>query len=796
MTSPMSPGAKADPPVSPRFALGCASVVYALATLCLSYPALAGRFLVSPHSDQYIAGYAFREFGAAMLRHAGHFPQWNPYLMGGVPYIGAMAGDIFYPTFLLRLALPTDVALTWSFIIHVFLCGLFTYGFLRAAGLGFEGALIGGLAYLLCGPVASLVSPGHDGKLYVSAMLPAALWLLTIGLRDGRRFAWGLLTLVIGLAVLSPHPQLLQYMLITCGFYALYVAFWSPIETRPDRSTALRRLGAALGCIILGAAIGAIQFLPVREYVPWSPRAGGAGWEHAVSYSMPPEELINTYLPQFSGILDHYWGRNVIHLHSEYLGAAALVLLGLAFLAKAPARRRFTWFWSAVLVISVLWALGGYTPFYHLIYAIVPGTKFFRAPSTMLMVVGFSTAVLAGVGADVALARQFTRRYLMGWLLGACAITVLASIGGFTNLGLSIAGPQLSAVVQANSGAVIWGAWRSFVFVALLCGALFLYLERRLKRTTVFWLLSAIVALDLWTILRLYWLFSAPASVLYATDPTIEYLKQLDQPVRVLTAALGPDAPRRDPFLDGDALMVHRIRNTLGYHGNELGRYRLLDGYANGYQIALGSPNFWSLTNTQYLLTNLDSIPLAGFRKVVGPVKNAAGSAVSLYRLPGDEPFAWVAPVIVRAPDESVLSTVLDSRFDVRTAALFDTAAAVQGVRVTRLPAPLAITTRATTYAPGRIDVQLSAPAPAGSALIVSENYYVGWTAQVDGKAAPIGRADMTLIGVPLAAGARHVALTFTDPAFEKGKLITLIALGLTLILLAGGIGLERRRHG
>ena len=114
---------------APRFAFGWASLVYGLCTLSLAYPALAGRFLVNSHSDQYVAGYAFREFAASTLRATGQFPLWNPYLFGGMPYIAAMHGDIFYPTFLLRMVLPTDVAMTWGFIIHVFLSGLFTLGF-------------------------------------------------------------------------------------------------------------------------------------------------------------------------------------------------------------------------------------------------------------------------------------------------------------------------------------------------------------------------------------------------------------------------------------------------------------------------------------------------------------------------------------------------------------------------------------------------------------------------------------------------------------------------------------------
>ncbi|MEA2766111.1 MAG: hypothetical protein QOK07_2515, partial [Gemmatimonadaceae bacterium] len=199
---------------APRFAFGWAALVYAFGTLSLGYPALLGKFLVSPHSDQYIAGYAFREFAASTLKATGHFPLWNPYLFGGMPYIAAMHGDIFYPTFLLRMVMPTDVAMTWGFVIHIFLAGLFTFGFLRALGYSFYGSLIGGFAYMMSGQIASYVSPGHDGKLFVSALFPLALWILYRGFRGGKTWTWGAFALVIGLCALSPHPQLLQYTLL------------------------------------------------------------------------------------------------------------------------------------------------------------------------------------------------------------------------------------------------------------------------------------------------------------------------------------------------------------------------------------------------------------------------------------------------------------------------------------------------------------------------------------------------------------------------------------------------------
>src|SRR6478672_9881632 len=143
-----------------------AAAIYALATLLLAYPALAGKFLINARSDQYLAGYAFRDFAAQSLKSGHGFPQWNPFIQGGMPYIAAMHGDIFYPTFLLRWILPTDVAMTWEFIIHLFL---------RAWRFGFWPSLIGGLAYMLGGSIAGYASPGHDGKLFVGALTPAGL---------------------------------------------------------------------------------------------------------------------------------------------------------------------------------------------------------------------------------------------------------------------------------------------------------------------------------------------------------------------------------------------------------------------------------------------------------------------------------------------------------------------------------------------------------------------------------------------------------------------------------------------
>ena len=779
---------RAAPP-APRFALGWAALVYAACVLALGYPALGGGFLVSPHSDQMLAGYAFREFGASSLRSGQGFPLWNPYLYGGVPFVAAMAGDIFYPTFLLRMMLPTDVAMTWSFLLHLFLAGLFTYLFLRAMGLGFLPSLLGGAAYLMSGQIASLVSPGHDGKLYISALFPLMLWLVLRAIRGGRAWLWGVLALVTGLAVLTPHPQLLQYLLLFTGAFALFVAFSTLDGMRLEQGVALRRLVLALGAVVLGAAIGAIQFLPVREYVAWSPRAGGlASYELATSYSQPPEELINVYLPQFSGILDSYWGRNFIHLHSEYMGVVVLLLAGAAFGAGVFGRRRRSvrWFWTGALVVAVLWALGGFTPFYHLVYALVPGTKYFRAPSTIFFVICFAAAVLAALGTERVLAGETRPRYAVGWVVAAALIALLATAGGFTGLASSLASERAVEMAQANAQSVILGAWRSFLFVALAAGVLVLLARGKLAGSAAAAALTALVIVDLWSVERQYWNFSPPASVLYAPDPTIEYVKRQPSPGRVLAVDFSRLAPR-DPFLNGDALMVHRIRNVTGYHGNEIGRYR-------AFLSEMGNPNFLRLANIKYLLTSADDVQIPGLKKVVGPVQNAYGTTVYLYQFAEENPAAWVAPVIVKAPDEAVFATILNPAFDLSRAALFDTSAAVRGEQITAVPPALALRASITRYDPGHISISVDGPSPPGAALIVSENYFPGWSARVDGKPASLGRADYSMIGVALPAGARQIDLSFYDPAYGTGKTVTLVALALAALLIVGGVVLERRR--
>ena len=779
--------------LAPRHAWVIALLTCVVGTMLLAWPALGGEFLVNMRSDQYQAGYSFREFGAQVLRATGGFALWNPYLFGGMPYVGAMHGDIFYPTALMRMVMPTDAAMTWGLIIHYMLAGFATYVFLRAFRLSFFGALVGAIAYMLSGWLGSYVSAGHDGKLFVGAMLPLGMLCVLRGVRDGRQWVWGALAIIVGLGLLSPHPQVMQYMLLGLGVFALYVAFWQRNVTL-SRAIAVRRLAFAFGAIVLGFALSAIQYLPVMEYTPFSPRSGGKGYEFATSFSFPVVELINTFIPEFTGILDRYWGPNRIHFHSEYVGAAVWVLVVAAF--RSTVRSRDAIFLAAFAGFFTLWALGGETPFYQLVYAIVPGSKFFRAPSTIFFVANFALAALAGIGAQGLLDRAPSRRFLIGIGGTLGVLLLLAVTGALSGLAEAFAGPELAERAAANAGDLRTGAVRAILFAALVLVIAVFRSRTKLSATAAGWAFVVVVLLDQVSVLRTYWMFSPPARQLFASDATIDYVKKATatNPGRVLDlpATQATSVPR-DANLGKAGLMAHGIRQALGYHGNELRRYQdLYGGESEGRNI--GNPNYWQLANIRYLLADYPTAPLEGAKLVAGPARDAAGSMVYLYELPGDNRAAWVAPAIIKAADSVALTTIMDPRFPVHSVAIFGDSADVKTVSLNAPPAPLDLPVTVTRYDAGAISLSLGKPAPAGSALVVSENFYPGWTATADGKPVTAARAMYSLIGVPLPEGARAVELRFVSASYERGRTITLIAMVLAVLLLAGGAVADRRR--
>jgi hypothetical protein len=764
-------------PWQPRCPFAIALLVFLLAALTLCWPMFTGLFLLG--DDQIVAGYGFRAWSAEYFREHGHIPQWNPYLFGGLPFVAAQHGDIFYPTAWLRWILPIDVAMNLGFAGHLVLAGAAMYAFARALRIGWTGAVVGGVAYELTGIVASLVKPGHDGKLFVSALAPFAFLALLQAVRHRRIRGYGLLALVVGLCMLSPHYQMTYYLLVASGLWTLWLALLDP--ERPRDGKAWLSVAAAFGAVILGVAIAAVQVVPFLEYIPYSPRAEqgpSGGWEYATAFSMPPEEIVTTVLPQFNGVLDHYWGRNFFKLHTEYLGAA-VVLLAVVGWGDRP-RRPLLLAGAAIAGLFLLVSFGGHTPFYRVWYEVMPMMKKVRAPGMAFFLVALWVAVWAALGADRVLRGEVSRRALT---LGAAALGGMALLGvtgalqGFAAL---LAAPEQAERVQANADALRGGAVRLLLVAAAAGLVLFAVALGRLRRLGASAALALVVIADLWSVDRLFFEYHEPAHRLFDTDDVVARLKaQLGaQPAPFRTLDLPPPNGVYFPSL----LMAHRVPAVLGYHGNEIRFYDELLGGKNVWA-HLGSQNVLDLIGTRFIVLP-DTQSLAGWTRVLGPVVATSERPAVLYQR--DSALAWarVLPAAVKVPDAQAPAALADPRFPIRQVAVFSDTASVDppAIKAGQIP-QTATTATVAEWEPGRLRITVDRMDSAAAYLVVSESWYPDWRASVDGKDVPVLRANHALLGLALPPGAREVRLWFESASYLRGRLLSLLAL-----LLTGGL--------
>src|SRR5206468_12385567 len=101
--------------------------------------------------------------------------------------------------------------------------------------------------------IISYARPGHDGKLFVSTMLPLACLALLAALRDKRAWGYPLLAVAVALCLLSPHVQTTYYLLIATALFALYLTFGDPRSGR--LAPRLARPGIVLPAVLAGVRL-------------------------------------------------------------------------------------------------------------------------------------------------------------------------------------------------------------------------------------------------------------------------------------------------------------------------------------------------------------------------------------------------------------------------------------------------------------------------------------------------------------------------------------------------------------
>jgi hypothetical protein len=158
---------------------------------------------------------------------------------------------------------------------------------------------------------------------------------------------------------------------------------------------------------------------------------------------------------------------------------------------------------------------------------------------------------------------------------------------------------------------------------------------------------------------------------------------------------------------------------------------------------------------------------------------------LAVYENPHPLPRAFVVYRAEVLPDDAAQARAL-ARLDPRRTVLLDRPPEPPPVGDARplLPARL-------VHA-DRHHLTLEAELPAPGVLVVSETWYPGWSAAVDGKPAPLLRADYAFRGVALPAGRHTVEMRFFSRPTAVG--LSLSALGLLGLLALGAVGRGRRR--
>ncbi|HZH39499.1 MAG TPA: hypothetical protein VFD85_00730 [Gemmatimonadales bacterium] len=769
-------------PYTPRFPTLTALAFLCLWVAILSLPMWSGKFMAGRQSDQYSAGWAIRHWGAEQWKSTGHIPLWDPERLGGVVVVAGF-GDLFYPSAWLRLVMPTSVAVDLAFVIHYILAGLFLFLLLRMLSISWLGSLIGGTAYQLTGVIVSYASPGHDGKLFVSALFPLMLIALVLGIRRRRLEGHALLGLTVGLALLSPQYQTTQYALLSAGIFALYLAFADPEDLTVKQG--FGGIGLAAAGVLLGFGISMIQVLPFIHYIPYSPRSVEQGFEWSTSYSTPWVHVPEFFLSGFTGqsFNGDYWGPNGLKLHSEYLG---LPVIAMAIFGVGTPRRRLMKWILGIGILFLLVALGDGTPFYRLWYAVVPYVNKTRAPGIAFYQVGFAVAVLAALGAE-RLERGEGRTWALSGMVAGGVVALLAVVGTFGAIATAYAQshPEFAQWAPAGAAAaqtpIVIGAVGSAIALILVCGFVWINFRRPIPVPLFAMGLVILVGADLYRAGAGFWHWSAPLKEQIASDPVIQRLQAAPLPYRVF-----------DPVkvYARDALMAYDIPQVTGYHGNHLQTYLDLVGGEDGANLA-HSPNLWKLLDVRYLIWP-DTLSLHGYHRVMGPVRTGLGSTAYLYEADSALEYARVVAAGIKADTNQIVPTLMDPRLDYHRLVLFSPDQPVNPLPVSAMPPPPASRATVTSWAPGAISIAITPPTDSARYLVVSENWYKDWKATVNGDPAQVVRGDQSLITVPLPAGARTVELAFRPDDYAKGKTITLVS--LLLIILIGAVPIAMRR--
>jgi hypothetical protein len=743
---------------------------------------------------------------------ARSWPLWDPWMSFGVPMLANPNAQILYPTTWLNAALPAPAAYTLFAWLHLVFAGVGTVVLARCLRLGRSAALLAGALWIASGPFLSLVDVWNH--LAGAAWVP---WVLAAAERAVRRpsLARGAVwAATLALQLFAGSPDFSAFTLGLCAV-RVAVALAAPRGVAPAsrRGVAL----SALTAVVLGAGLAAVQWLPALEASSRSlrsdlPAAQRVGWSvHPARLAEALSPVPWTDLPLGDAARGVLYGGGHPLLHGLYLGLPALALAGAGLLGGRLPRR-----FALVALLglgAVLYALGPRLPVYGALETLVPPVRMLRYPSKALVLAALAVALLAAFGFD-------------RWRRGARA-------GGWRPQGAVLVAAGAAIAAAAATLLLAWpdGPLHAWLLDASTLGG---SVEEALRPALWRGALAGILAL---ATLALAGLGSARAAAAVAVVAVLD--------LAVANHALNRTAPPefyryRPPALDdlaqedGSRLFVYRY-STFGpvhHPGLPTDNPWRIRGYPEGFTVDSGrtlaarlylmppvgavwgvwgshQPDLvglhpWTLRIPVTRLALVEGTPawvrwlrLGAVSQVLAlhdPGEEALEPLASyesllalpirLYRVRDPLPRAYAVGRAVPAVGEEALRVLESPEFDPREAVVVAGGAPVREPsaaepfdgRVTRLD-----------LAPDR--VRLEAELSRAGYVVLVDSWDPGWQATVDGRPAPVLRANVAFRAVPVPAGRHAIEQRYRPRSVSRGLLISLASLAVALTL-----GRRRRR--
>ncbi|MFA7402731.1 MAG: hypothetical protein WC007_01960 [Pelobacteraceae bacterium] len=736
----------------------------------------------------------FKELSPGELFNIKLKASWNLYMNAGATDNGGLASlqFLFYRTLMFWL-IPEPASIAWFIVFHLFVGGAGTFFFCRIIGCSLPASFLGGLIFAAAPEIASLINAGHVQKIATISFAPWAFYLLERGLRARRAVIWFLACAVaLAFQFFNMHWQIAYYTCLSLGVYGVVRSVMIVMDAGEARGrTTLRMLALNLTLVFFFLSTVAISLLPLASWSTESTRGGGAGSssggmqvEEAMSWSMPPEELVTFVIPGFFGLSreeggfntdaigSYYWGRMFFTQTSDYMGVLPWLLLPLALIFR---RDRYTWLALAGIVAGLLFSFGKYTPFYWVLFEHFPGISHFRVPKMMMIIPLLGLALLAARGVDCLLDEglRSTGAYkkFLWWVAGLAGAVGLLYVSEVIAKGfwINMFGEQIFQPTRYEQGAALVARrWNNLVnetglaAIVILVHWLALRFLPRPGRRALFIIVPLVLLylIDIGRINSLFMLLQpAPRRDLAAKTEIMEQLSAISNEYRV--APLTDEDPMR--------YVSHKIPVLYTSNPVQLRRWQELLGQ---FSITSAVPD---MLNVRYLV-----MPTAQYEQEKGIL--GEHYAVVYRTVDGQKlllenrtvlPKAWLVPsVLVEPNSDKRLALLNHPQFAPGRFALVESPPPIPVAMFDGLQRPFPGNAQVTRYEGDHIVIQADPSVP--SLLVTGDKYVKGWRTLIDGAAAENVPVNHVLRGVYLMPGKHTVEFLFDPLPFKIGKYLTL----------------------